>query len=192
MARAKARYAMTIDLEACVGCTACAVACTLEHQVPPGEARLVIQTFERGQYPRPGVEFRPEACQHCEGAPCVEVCPTKASHYTPDGLVLITPSDCIACEACIEACPYGARYMHPDGYADKCSFCAHRVAQGRVPACVETCPVDARVFGDLLDARSPIHAALANAKRVSVRLPREGTKPKLFYLNAPQAELQEA
>ena len=110
------RYAMAIDLSLCVGCAACAVACKMENEVPPGVFNLWIREREVGEYPNLVVEFRPEQCLHCENPPCVPVCPTGASYQTKDGLVLVDPKKCIACGACIAACPYDARYLHPAGY----------------------------------------------------------------------------
>lgn len=179
------RYAMAIDLSLCVGCAACAVACKMENEVPPGVFNLWIREREMGTYPNLWVEFRPEQCLHCENPPCVPVCPTGASYQTEEGLVLVDPRKCIACGACIAACPYDARYLHPAGYVSKCTFCAHRIAQGRLPACVETCPTLCRAFGDLDDPESPVSKALKEAGRVDVLRPELGTRPKLFYLNAP-------
>ncbi|WP_038056109.1 4Fe-4S dicluster domain-containing protein [Thermus amyloliquefaciens] len=179
------RYAMAIDLSLCVGCAACAVACKMENQVPPGVFNLWIRERELGTYPDLVVEFRPEQCLHCENPPCVPVCPTGASYQTKDGLVLVDPKKCIACGACIAACPYDARYLHPAGYVSKCTFCAHRLEKGRLPACVETCPTYCRTFGDLDDPESPVSQALKAADRVDVLRPEQGTRPKLFYLNAP-------
>ncbi|WP_038068478.1 4Fe-4S dicluster domain-containing protein [Thermus scotoductus] len=179
------RYAMAIDLSLCVGCAACAVACKMENEVPPGVFNLWIREREIGTYPDLAVEFRPEQCLHCETSPCVPVCPTGASYQTQEGLVLVDPKKCIACGACIAACPYDARYLHPAGYVSKCTFCAHRIEQGRLPACVETYPTFCRTFGDLDDPESPVSRALKEAGRVDVLRPELGTKPKLFYLNAP-------
>ena len=179
------RYAMAIDLSLCVGCAACAVACKMENEVPPGVFNLWIREREVGEYPNLVVEFRPEQCLHCENPPCVPVCPTGASYQTKDGLVLVDPKKCIACGACIAACPYDARYLHPAGYVSKCTFCARRLEKGKVPACVETCPTYCRTFGDLEDPESPVAKALKAAERVDVLRPEQGTRPKLFYLNAP-------
>ena len=179
------RYAMAIDLSLCVGCAACAVACKMENEVPPGVFNLWIREREVGEYPNLVVEFRPEQCLHCENPPCVPVCPTGARYQTKDGLVLVDPKKCIACGACIAACPYDARYLHPAGYVSKCTFCAHRLEKGKVPACVETCPTYCRTFGDLEDPESPVAKALKAAERVDVLRPEQGTRPKLFYLNAP-------
>jgi Fe-S-cluster-containing dehydrogenase component len=182
-----ARYAMAIDLAACVGCAACAVACKLENEVPPGEHQLWIRMREEGTFPDLAVLYRPEQCMHCDHPPCVPVCPTGASYRSEDGLVLVDPEKCIACGACVAACPYDARFFHPDGYVGKCTFCRHRIREGRLPACVETCPTLCRTFGDLDDPDSDVSIALREADRIDVLRAGQGTKPKLFYLNTPPA-----
>ncbi len=181
-----ARLGMLIDLSACVGCAACAVACKMENQVPAGASRLWIREREVGLFPNLAVEFRPEQCNHCENPPCVPVCPTGASYQTKDGLVEVDVAKCIACGACAAACPYDARFTNKKGgYADKCNFCAHRLAKDQQPACVETCPAYARVFGDLDDPNSEIAKVLKAAERSDVLRPDQGTRPKVIYLNAP-------
>ena len=179
------RYAMTIDLKACVGCSACSVACTMENNVPIGRHRLWIRNTEVGTFPDLTVEFRPEQCNHCEDPPCVPVCPTGCCYVTEDGIVDIEANKCIACSACIAACPYDARFMHPGGYVQKCDFCRHRLEEGKLPACVETCPTLARSFGDLSDPDSAVSHAIRNADRVDVLRPEQGVGPNVYYLNAP-------
>jgi len=75
--------------------------------------------------------------------------------------------------------------MHPAGYVSKCDFCRHRLEEGRLPACVETCPTLCRSFGDLSDPNSDVSIAIRNARRVDVLRPEQGTGPNLYYLNAP-------
>ena len=179
------RYAMAIDLDACVGCAACAVACKLENEVPPGNHRLWIRQEEKGTFPNLSVQYRPEQCLHCDNAPCVRPCPTGATFQRDDGIVLVDPELCIACGACVAACPYDARSFHPDGYVSKCTFCEHRLPQGKLPVCVETCPTLCRTFGDLEDPTSDVSRAIQAADRVDVLRPGLGTEPRLFYLNAP-------
>ncbi|MDX1691232.1 MAG: 4Fe-4S dicluster domain-containing protein [Acidimicrobiia bacterium] len=178
------RYAMAVDVDRCLGCEACLVACSVENRLPLGSHRLRIRETATGAFPDVTVEFRVEQCFHCAEAPCVGVCPTGATFKTDDGIVLVDPDRCTGCKACVTACPYGMRYVHPRGYVDKCTFCEHRRGTGRDPACVETCPAGARVFGDLDDPDSPVSEAIAAADRVDVLFPNTDAEPSLFYLNA--------
>ncbi len=184
-----ARYAMAVDLEKCVGCGACVVACKAENEVPEGKFRLVTYEIEQGHFPDPKIELRHEQCRHCDNAPCVAVCPTRASYVDDNGLVRLDYTKCIGCKACMVACPYDARFINPDGgYADKCTYCFHRVERGEKPACVKTCPTGARIFGDLDDPRSDINKALSD-NRVSIPKKEAGTEPKFFYLNEELTEV---
>jgi Fe-S-cluster-containing dehydrogenase component len=79
------------------------------------------------------------------------------------------------------ACPYDARFIHPDGYADKCTFCIHRVENGQSPACVEICPTKALTFGDLADPESEV-ARLRSRRKNKVIQPEQGTEPQQFFL----------
>ena len=134
--------------------------------------------------------FVSRLCMQCENPPCVSICPVSATYRTPDGVVLVDQERCIGCGYCVVACPYGARYLVPNGaelpngnagVADKCTWCYHRITKGRLPACVEECPTQARVFGDLNDPDSPVNLVLRN-KRVEVLKPELGTKPRVFYV----------
>lgn len=176
-----ARYGMTCDEKLCVTCNACVVACKNENAVPKREARCWTAQIERGRFPHVTVETRSERCNHCENAPCVSVCPTRASHYGPDGLVVVDRDKCIGCKVCTVACPYEVRYLHPDGFVDKCSFCQHRVEKGQEPACVAVCPTDALTFGDLDDPHSKIFQ-LMQARGSKVLKEEEKTRPKMFFL----------
>ena len=115
--------------------------------------------------------FVPKICNHCEHPPCVQVCPVGATYTTPDGVTLVDRKYCIGCRYCIQACPYGARYLHPKLHvADKCSLCYHRITKGLLPACVEVCPVKARIVGNLKDPNSEIKKFL-NANDIQVLKP---------------------
>jgi Fe-S-cluster-containing dehydrogenase component len=133
--------------------------------------------------------FVPRTCMQCENPPCTWVCPVSATYRTEDGIVLVDEKRCIGCGYCLVACPYGARYMVPagdttpkgvSGIADKCTFCYQRITRGMLPACVEVCPVNARIFGDLNDATSAVSVAIGE-KRVRVMKPALGTRPRVFY-----------
>jgi Fe-S-cluster-containing dehydrogenase component len=150
------------------------------HSTAPGAATAEIQDSF----------FMPRLCMQCENPPCVGVCPVGATYQTAEGVVLVDQNRCVGCGYCVVACPYGARYLMPAGetspmgsagVADKCTWCYHRVTAGRQPACVEVCPVGARVFGDLADPDSPIQAVVG-APGVSLLRPDLGTKPQVFYV----------
>jgi Fe-S-cluster-containing dehydrogenase component len=175
------RYAMVIDMKACVGCMNCVVACKTENSVPPRLRRDWVTETERGDYPDTRLELRSERCNHCENPPCVPVCPTGASKKRKDGIVVVEKDECIACGACIEACPYGARFLHPDGYVGKCTYCLHLVEQGLEPACVASCPVSCMYFGDLDDPASRV-SELLRTRSHHVLKPEAGTGPHGYYL----------
>src|SRR5215813_3330511 len=120
-------------------------------------------------------------CNHCDSAPCIEICPTKALYRRSDGIVDFDNRRCIGCKSCMQACPYDALYIDPGtNTAAKCNFCAHRVEIGLEPACVIVCPTQAIIAGDLDNPASKASHIVATEK-VSVRKPQKGTQPKLYY-----------
>jgi len=126
--------------------------------------------------------FVPKLCNHCTHPACVQVCPTGATFKSEDGVVLIDHTYCIGCQYCVQACPYGARFFNPEKrVTDKCTWCYHRITKGLMPACVEVCPVSARVFGDRNDKESTISKFLAD-NRVDVLKPETGNAPNVFYV----------
>ncbi|HAV23729.1 MAG: tetrathionate reductase [Ignavibacteria bacterium RIFCSPLOWO2_02_FULL_55_14] len=176
------RYAMVIDTAKCVGCMDCVVACKTENNVPEGYNRDWIVQDVRGTWPTLHMEIRSERCNQCDEPPCVETCPTGASHvHDRGGVVLVTKELCVGCKACIAACPYDARFIHPDGYADKCTFCIHRVEQGLDPACVAVCPTRCMTFGDINDPNSQVAKLLTSRKWHTLKA-EAGTKPSVYYL----------
>jgi Fe-S-cluster-containing dehydrogenase component len=155
----------------------------MENNVPEGYFRTRVVEEVSGEFPNLRMELRPELCNHCDNPPCVYNCPTGASHKRPDGTVQIDRTKCVGCKACIAACPYDARYIHPNGgFADKCTFCEHRVKEGKQPACVATCIGKSRIFGDLDDPNSEVHR-LIKEYDARVLLKEAGTLPKVFYIN---------
>lgn len=183
------RYGFVIDQRKCIGCHACTTACKSEHEVPLGVFRTWVKYVESGQFPNARRHFSVLRCNHCEDAPCVEICPTQALFKRPDGIVDFDHRRCIGCKACMQACPYDALYIDPNSHtAAKCNYCAHRVEQQLLPACVVVCPEKAIIAGDIDDPSSEI-AHLIGTQPVTVRKPEQGTKPKVFYIGAEDANL---
>ena len=177
------RYAMVIDQSRCIGCMACVVSCKRENDVPPENYRTRVLEIVQGNFPDLTTEMRSELCNHCDNAPCVNICPTGASHYEEDGTVQIDRDKCVGCKACITSCPYNARHINEEhGYADKCSFCQQRLAEGKKPACVATCIGGSRIFGDLDDPNSEVSKIL---RKTSHRVLGKsiGTGPNVYYIN---------
>lgn len=180
--RPRKNLAMLIDLRKCVGCSSCATSCKAENGVPLGVFRSWVKVVEKGIYPNVSSHFLPRLCQHCEDAPCLTNCPTNATYRNDDGIVLINYDRCMTCGMCVSSCPYRARFINPERKtADKCTFCAHKVARGELPACVDACPYGARIFGDLNDPNSEIRKIM-DTEPVQVLSPERGTRPKNFYI----------
>ncbi|MYZ48271.1 4Fe-4S dicluster domain-containing protein [Propylenella binzhouense] len=203
------KLGLVIDLDVCVGCHACVVNCkewntggygaALSDQEPYGETPSGtflnrIHTFEvlpeaNGAGASPMVVHFPKSCLHCADAPCVTVCPTGASYKrAEDGIVLVNEDWCIGCGLCAWACPYGARELdEAEGVMKKCTLCVDRIYNenleevDRVPACVRTCPTNARHFGDLADPDSAVSRLVAARGGVDL-MPEQGTAPVNKYL----------
>lgn len=201
-AKPAARWGMVIDLERCIGCNACTLACKSENGTPKGVLWARVLETEIGKYPNARREFLPVLCNHCANPPCVEVCPTGATYQRSDGIVMQDYDVCIGCRYCMMACPYDVRffmdeiqryYEEPNQYEDetyaqfqvntvtKCIFCYHRVDQGLDPACVITCPTECRIFGDLNDPDSH-PSRLIRERRGYVLRPETGADPRVYYI----------
>ncbi len=150
------RWGMVIDLQKCVGCYACVLACKQEHFLPPGIfwGRLVVS--ETGRHAAVTKAAYPVLCNHCQEAICVKVCPTGATVQRKDGIVTVNYEECAGCRYCVVACPYQQRTYYADdqkeyfpgqGFTElellgkklyplqkgsvlKCNFCAERIDQG--------------------------------------------------------------
>lgn len=225
------KYAMVIDLQRCVGCSACSIACRNENNVPDGIYWSHKITETSGKFPNVRFHYIPTLCNHCENAPCVRGCPTQAMHKLDNGITMHDPKRCIGCRYCMFNCPYGVIYFNwhrphpfwrdnqalmpeggstgpadqtrkvggdtipyynseredtlpgirPMGVVEKCTFCDHLVRRGKLPACVEACPADARIFGDLDDPGSQVSRLLGKFRpfRLKESL---GTLPRVYYI----------
>lgn len=173
-----------IDHRKCIGCHACTVACKAENEVPLGNFRTWVKYVEKGTFPEVRRHFTVLRCNHCDRAPCVEICPVNALHKRPDAIVDLDRDICIGCRACMQACPYDALYFHDDrGVAEKCHYCAHRTELGLEPACVIVCPAEAIVSGDVSDPNSKI-AQLVQRDDAQQRRVDKGTRPRVWYIDA--------
>ncbi len=178
------RWAMLVDVRRCIGCQACTISCIMENAVPENSFRTIVSTYAVKTGDTTGTYVLPRLCNHCDNPPCVPVCPVGATFKREDGVVLVDGERCVGCAYCVQACPYDARFInHDTGKADKCTFCAHRVEAGLLPACVETCVGGARIFGDLNDPDGELRQRLDAAKgEVKVLKPEAGTRPHVFYI----------
>ena len=195
-----------VDTTRCIGCGACVRACKIENGVSEQYFRTWVEryeiskdekvrvdspkgaseSFKQNDNPNPAdivkAFFVPKLCNHCYDSPCVQVCPVGASYHTPDRVVLIDKKHCVGCGYCVQACPYGCRYIDEEkGTADKCTFCYHRIHKGLAPACVNSCPRSARLYGNLKDPESKI-VKILHQRRYGLLKPDLGTDPKCFYI----------
>ncbi len=216
--REQVLYGYAFNISSCKGYMDCVAACVKENNLDRKSKTQYVRIFEKehgdlnvasgnGKYfhevPVEGHFYMGVQCFHCENAPCIRACPTKATWKEPDGIVVVDYDWCIGCRYCMAACPYwGRRFnwnkpyvplkeltrkqhylgnrMRKKGVVEKCSFCVQRTREGRLPACAEACPTGARVFGNLLDPKSEIRYVLKHKKvfRMKEEL---GTDPKFWY-----------
>jgi len=176
-----ARLGMVIDMRLCVGCLDCVVACKTENRTRRGDEPRLDHLRHRGPLPQLSLQIQSERCNHCDEPPCVTCCPTGASHvHDWGGVVLVTKQECIGCKACLASCPYDARYVHPEGYADKCTFCIHRVERGQEPP-VSRCARPAACTSATSTTPSPCEPP-GRARKHHAVLPGGRDQARIFYL----------
>ena len=211
-------FGYAFNVTRCEGYMECVAACVKENNLDRKSKTQYIRIFEmengqmspevgNGKYfhkvPVEDHFYMGVQCFHCQDAPCIKACPTKATWQEPDGIVVVDYDWCIGCRYCMAACPYyGRRFnwnepkvsleemtkkqhylgnrMRGKGQVEKCTFCVQRSREGRLPACVEACPTGARVFGNLLDPNSEIRFVLKH-KKVFRWKEDLGTDPKFWY-----------
>ena len=213
-------WAVAIDLNACIGCNSCVIACQAEHNIPvvgKDEVRrrrimhwIKIDRYYSDTPDDPRVYFQPIMCQHCDNAPCENVCPVSATNHSSEGLNQMTYNRCVGTKYCINNCPYkvrrfnwyrytnnkafdfntasdlGKMVLNPDvtvrerGVVEKCSFCVQRIQEKKLQAklenrtlkdheiktaCMQACPAEAIVFGNLNDKDSKVSALFRDPRR---------------------------
>jgi Fe-S-cluster-containing dehydrogenase component len=130
-----------LDLDRCVGCEACVMACRIENRWADGSPWRRVLSLNLPRVATGPTYFLSLACHHCESPACLRACPSRAYVRRSDGVVRHLDERCLGCRYCEMACPFGApRFSSETGLVSKCHLCFHRLDRGEAPACVAACP----------------------------------------------------
>lgn len=186
------KWHLIIDVEKCVDCNNCFLACKDEHvdndwpgytrpQPRHGHRWINIMRMERGQYPLVDVAYRPTTCMHCDDAPCIRAAKGSIAKR-PDGIVIIDPVKAAGQQDLVKACPYQAIWWNQEqATPQKCTFCAHLIDQGwKKPRCAQACPTGALRAECVEDAEL---GRLCQAENLEVLRPEANTRPTVYYKN---------
>ena len=214
--RANEGYGVLVDLDKCIGCRACEVACKEWNNLKPVKTTFsptftnppnftaqdwkVVFYYEgvttkelttpTGKVTLKQVErvSVPAQCMHCVDPPCVRACPVNAISITPEGAVVINKDYCIGCGRCEEACPFHVPKRGNDGKFYKCTFCVDRIQHGMEPACVEACPTKAMTFGPITQIVQLAKEAVSEGKVVYglIQSPYIGGQTRWIYASSKE------
>lgn len=199
--------AMLIDTTRCIGCRGCQVACKAWNELPAGRSALTETgtnpshldannftrvLFQEVSTPQREVRFSfvKRQCMHCREPACVAACPVGALAKLAEGPVVYRDDRCIGCRYCMMACPFQVPKFQWDArvpYVRKCTFCADRLALGLKPACAETCPTEALLFGDRDELVAEAHRRIDGSPgqyQPAVYGERTGGGTSMLYLSA--------
>lgn len=181
----KTKPAMIIDVNRCMGCQSCVIACKEQNKTPHGFFNTEVKRNNHGSFPKAYQTYEPDLCRHCDDAPCISACEYDATFQLDNGIVVVDWNRCTGCGACVEACAYDARFLDPDNdnKADKCDFCITRLERGLEPACVETCSAGARIFGDIARPEGEFAAYLSELQEENPG-EMQANPDKVFYTKA--------
>jgi anaerobic dimethyl sulfoxide reductase subunit B (iron-sulfur subunit) len=154
------QYGFFFDQSRCDGCRTCVAACKTWNGLPAGPLRWArMYQWETGTFPAVRLNQLFAPCYHCEKPVCVTAANGAMFKEAKYGAVLIDPAQATSANlrAAWEACPYGAISFDsdsPDASASKCTMCVDRLEQGKLPICVQSCPMRALDFGKLSDLQA--------------------------------------
>lgn len=179
-----------VDMERCIGCRTCQVACKDRRDLHMAGPRLRrVDSYESGAYPEVGMFHLVMSCNHCENPACTAACPTGAMYKDENGIVQHDDDLCIACQACVAACPYGApQYIEADNMVQKCDACSALREAGKNPVCVDACPMRAIDFGEISELQERYGAdGSALVSELPCLEPASTTEPNLLLKASPAA-----